>query len=212
MDGSDKALELFAELEFTLATNPAERDLAVELFRRVHLHNGVTSALDLSIALIEDSGRVPAVADEVRRLLRQAGMRGEGASIRQLARLLTPEQTEAETYAEFAQVIEERGDFLALMFAIPHVARDRVEDYIDRAVSLMVCGTKDADELGDAYAILGRPDMTDQWRRIGLSVTGGHVLAKLGLADRQVAPFDTRPAPGPREVMNGAWPMVTAAP
>ena len=201
LNSSDKALELFAELEFNLAANPAERDLAVELFRRIYLNNGVTTALDLSIALVEHNGRDPAIADEIEAMLTQAGNRGEGASIRLLSRLVAGTRTEAEVYGQFAQAIEERGDFLALMFAIPHIGFAQTDDYIDRAVSLMNCGTKDADELGDAYAILQSPDMSYHWRRIGINFEYGHVLAKLALADRQMALFDQGAAPNERQVL-----------
>lgn len=201
LNASDKALELFAELEFTLATNPAGRDLAVELFRRIYLHNGVTTALDLSVALVEDNGRDPAIAAEIVGMLTKAGNRGEGASIRLLARLLADRRSESEVYAEFAQVIEERGDFLALMFAMPHISFAQSDDYIDRAVSLMACGTKDVEELGDAYAILQAPDMTWHWRQIGLTFEHGHVLAKLALADRQMALYSDGAAPTEVQVL-----------
>ncbi len=188
-DHSNKALELFAELEFELATNPAERHLAIELFRRIYLNNGVASALDLSIALIEDNARNPAIAAEIITMLTQAGNRGEGASIRLMARLLAKERDPASVYDEFKDIIEERGDFLALMFAIPYISADKLDDYIDRAVSLMSCGTKDVDELGDAYAIHLYPEMSYHWRRIGLTFKGGHVLSKLRLSDLQMGAF-----------------------
>jgi len=197
---SDKALELFAELEFALATNPAERDLAVELFRRVYLHNGVTTALDLSVALTEDNARDPKVAEEIIVMLTKAGNRGEGNSIRLLSRHMAPTRPAQEVFAQFATAIEERGDFLALMFAIPFVDAVKADDYIDRAVSLMACGTKDADELGDATAILLSPDLTYHWRQVGMVMEGGHVLAKLALSDEQMALFDEGSAPTQREV------------
>ncbi|TNF21587.1 MAG: sel1 repeat family protein [Rhodobacteraceae bacterium] len=191
-DNSDKTLEEFAKLEFELATNPAERALALEFFRRVYLNNGVTTALDLAVAMVNDSGTDPAMAKEIRRLLRQAGQRGEGAAIRLLARL---EQAEARVFAEFAPIIEARGDFLALMFALPHVAAEKRDDYFDRAVSEMNCSTKDTDELGEAHALHGNGAMSYHWRRIGLVIAGGNVLAKLRLTDGQITDFDTRAAP-----------------
>ncbi|APX14278.1 sel1 repeat family protein [Tateyamaria omphalii] len=195
LNRSDQALEAFAELEFELATTPAQRDLAIEFFRRVYLNNGVTSALDLAIALVEYNGRDSEIADEIVQLLTMAGNRGEGAAIRLLSRLQRATRTEADVYAEFAEKIDTRGDFLALMFAIPHISDRKVDDYIDRAVSLMTCGTKDADELGDAYAIRGDGDLSYHWRTIGLHFEGGHVLSKLRLSNRQMKLFDDGGAP-----------------
>lgn len=194
---SSQTLEAFAELEFELATTPAERDLAIEFFRRVYLNNGVTTALDLAIALVEYNARDPKIADEIELLLTMAGNRGEGAAIRLLSRLQADVRSEAEVFAQYADIIEARGDFIALVFAIPHIQENQVDDYIDRAVSLMNCGTKDADELGDAYAIRQDGKMSHHWREVGLHFEGGHVLSKLRLSNRQVQWFDDGAAPDP---------------
>lgn len=203
-DNSDKALEVFAELEFSLATNPAERALAVELFRRVYLNNGVTTALDVSVALVEDNGRDPAVAAEIVAYLTQAGNRGEGAAIRLLARLTDAATPQSDTYQQFARIIADRGDFLALMFAIPYVNLETANDYVDRAVSLMSCGTKDVAELADAHTIMQAQDLTYHWQQIGLVIAYGDVLAKLAISDRQMDAYDTGAAPTARAVLERA--------
>ena len=199
-DGSTKALELFAELEFELATNAAERRLAIELFRRIYLNNGVTSALDFSVALVEDNARDPAIADEIIGLLTKAGNRGEGASIHLKARLLANKRDRLSIYEEFKDIIEERGDFLALMYAIPFLRPEQLDDYFDRAVSLMSCGTKDTDELGDAYAIRLDPEMSYHWRRVGLTFKGGSVLSKHRLSDLQMNAYEDGRAPDAQDV------------
>ncbi|WGW04285.1 tetratricopeptide repeat protein [Tropicibacter oceani] len=205
---SDKALESFGRMELDLAQSPAEWDLALEFFRRVYLNNGVTSALDLSVALLEDSARDPEIAKEILHLLTMAGMRGEGASIRLKSRVMAENTgpaafmaSAARVYEEFKDVIEDRGDFLALMFAIPFVSQDKADDYIDRAVSLMNCGNKDADELSDAYALRFDPTLSHHWRRITLHFEGGHLLSRLRLTNEQMAYFDKGRAPTPQEVV-----------
>lgn len=197
---SDKALELFVELDFELASNPAERHLAIELFRRVYLNNGVTTALDLAIALTEDNARDPEIANEIIALLTKAGNRGEGASIRLKARLLSKELDQVEIYQEFKDIIEERGDFLALMFAIPHIPADKLDDYIDRAVSLMTCGSKAADELGDAYAIHLYPEMSYHWRRVGLAFEDGNPLSRMRLSDLQMRAYKDGRSPDAKAI------------
>lgn len=204
IDGSVKGLEAFARLEFALATNPAERDLAVELFRRIYLNNGVTTALDLSVALIDDNARDPVIAAEIIKYLTIAGNRGEGAAINLLARVQSETRSPQAVYQQFAEAIEDRGDFLALMYAMRFISLDKSDDYIDRAVSLMTCGTKDVGELSGAYAILQMPEMAFHWDQIGLLLQGGNVLAKLALTDRQVRYFDTGAAPNLRQVFERA--------
>ncbi|WP_425100800.1 hypothetical protein [Tropicibacter sp. S64] len=208
ISASDKALESFGRMELDLAQSAAEWDLAIEFFRRVYLNNGVTTALDLSVALTEDMARDPEVAREMLHMLTMAGVRGEGASIRLKSRLIAKSASAADylesariVYEEFRDVIEQRGDFLALMFAIPFLPDSKVDDYIDRAVSLMNCGNKDADEIGDAYAIRGDAAMVQHWRGVTLAFDGGHILSKLRLTDEQMAMFDKGAAPTPDAVI-----------
>ncbi|MGR3502277.1 tetratricopeptide repeat protein [Pseudaestuariivita sp.] len=204
LNRSDKAMELFAELEFELATNPAERTRAIEFFRRVYLNNGVTTALDLAIALVEDNGRVPEIADEILRLLDQAAHRGEGAAIRLISRLQSDVRTERSVYEQYADEIEKRGDFLAMMFSLPHVSPDKRADYFDRAVQQMNCSTKDVEEMADAYTILGDMTQAFRWKQIGLTLEGKHVLSKLRLSDVQLGAFDTGAAPNAAGVQQRA--------
>lgn len=200
-DGSDKALENFGKVEFALATTPAERDLALELMRRVYLNNGVTTALDLAVMLTDDLSRSPETGAEIMGLLTKAGNRGEGASIRLKAQLLAGVTPPEEIYAEFQTAIEERGDFLAMMFAIPFVDKDTSRDYIDRAVSLMACTTKDTDELGEAYATLLSPELTLHWRQIGMTINNGNVLSKLNLKDWQIDDYGIGNPPNELDVL-----------
>ncbi|WP_371155876.1 hypothetical protein [Jannaschia sp. 2305UL9-9] len=198
LNASDQAMEAFSELEFELALDPAARDLAVELFRRVYLNNGVTTALDLGIALTEHHSRAPEIAQEIVTLLTMAGNRGEGAAIRLLHR--TSGRPGEEVYAQFADIIEDRGDFLALMFAIPFIPHEKVDDYVDRAVSLMNCSTKDVEEIGDAYAIRDDMQLSYHWRKIGLTMEGGHPMSRLRLSNRQMALYNEGRAPDPADV------------
>lgn len=204
LDGSDQALEAFAKLEFELATNPHERDLAVELFRRIYLNNGVTTALDLAVTLVEDNGKHPEIAAEALDLLTRAANRGEGSAMRLKARLLEPAISARSVFEEFEQIIEERGDFLALMFALPFVSPQKAEDYVDRAVSLMNCTTKDVTELAEAHALRNAPDIAFHWQRISLAIAGGHPMSKMRLSDLQMADFDIGAAPTEKDVHDRA--------
>ena len=194
---SDQVLEAFAELEFELARTPAQRDIAIEFFRRVYLNNGVTTALDLAIALVEYNARDPEVAKEIVTLLTMAGNRGEGGAIRLLARLQSQTRPESEVYAQFADKIEARGDFLALMFAMPYIPDAKLDDYTDRAVSLMACTTKDTDELGSAAALRSDGVQSYHWREVGLHFELGSTLSKLRLSDGQMHWYEDGKAPDP---------------
>lgn len=191
---SDQALEEYVKQEFEHALTRGERYGAIELFRRAYLDIGPSISLDLAVALVKHAGRDPEVAAEIEALLTLSAARGEGAAIRLLQRL-TGADGEA-VYRTYADAIETRGDFLALMYAAPYVPDDRFDDYMGRAISVMNCSTKDVAELADAYAARDRPEEAHHWLRVGLAMERGHVLSKLGLSDQQLSDFRRgKPAP-----------------
>lgn len=185
---SDVALEEFVRQEFELALTAGERRNAVELFRRAYLDVGASISLDLAVTLIEHAGRDPGIASEIRRILKNSGERGQGAAIRLLQRLTGQES--AQTYSEFAEVIEARGDFVALMVAAPHVPDETFDRYMDRAVAEMSCSTKDVLELAEAHASRNLTEEAAHWLSVSLAIEGGNSLSRLGLSDRQMADFD----------------------
>ncbi len=188
VSANDIALEDYVIQEFVLASTERDRLRAIDLYRRAYLDVGQAMSLDLAVALVEHAGRDPQTAKDILGLLERSSSRGEGAAIRLLARLTG--RTTREVYAEYADKIEERGDFLALMVAAPFVDDAKFADYMDRAVSLMNCSTKDVAELAEAYASRGNADEAMHWLQVGLSLEGGNVLSKLGLTDRQAEVFD----------------------
>ena len=185
---SDVALEKYMLQEFELALTAADRRSAVELFRRVYLSIGSAISLELALALVEDAGRDPVVADEIRELLTNSANRGQGAAVRLLQRLTGRDA--AEVYEQFTDAIDTRGDFIALVYAAPLVSDEVFERYMDRAVSLMNCTTKDITELTEAHAMRGLDEDALHWLRVGLAVEGGNSLMRLGLSTRQTADFD----------------------
>ena len=189
VSANDNALEDYVVQEFVLASTGRDRQRAIDLYRRAYLDVGQAMSLDLAVALVEHAGRDPQTAKDIRGLLERSSSRGEGAAIRLLARLTG--RTPREVYAEYADKIEERGDFISLMIAAPYVDDAKFADYMDRAVSLMNCTTKDVAELAEAYASRGRADEAMHWLQVGLSLEGGNVLSKLGLTDRQAEVFDS---------------------
>ncbi len=116
---SDGAMETYIKQEYELALTPAEAESAVELFRRGHIHVGAASGIDLAVVLIRHASRDPVVVQDIRKLLAASINRGEGASMRLLQRLT--ERDPRDAYLEYAQIIEDRGDFAAQMIAAPFV-------------------------------------------------------------------------------------------
>ncbi len=186
---SKKAIENYAVDAYEVAADPSEAAVAVDFARRVYLANGPSMALDLAVILVEYAGRSPEIADEVRQLLTNAASRGEGAAIRLLHRLSGADDD--SIYQQYADVIDQRGDFLALMFAMPFVDDVTFEDYANRAVAEMRCGTKDVAEMADAFAHRGDAERALHWLRVGLSIEGGHSMSRMRIALQKMDMFDT---------------------
>ena len=188
---SKKALELFALGTYELARDPRAAANAADFVRRAYLTVGAGMSLDLAVILTRHDARTPERADEIRRLLREAGTRGEGAAIRLLHRL--EGARDDRIYRQFAEAIENRGDFLALMFASAFVDDATFDDYMARAVAELRCGTKDVSEIADAYAGRGRTAEALHWLEVGLAVEGGHSMSRLGTTRYEMERFDRKP-------------------
>ena len=184
---SDLALETYLRQEFELAITPLQRKSTVELFRRAYLDIGSAVSLDLALTLVEHAGRDPDSAAQIEQLLRNSANRGEGAAIRLLQRLTGRDS--ADIYAEFAGTIEARGDFLATLYAAPFISDFTFRRYMNRAVSMMNCSTKDITEIMEVYATRDWDEETLHWLRVGQAVEGGNSLMRLGLTNRQIEDF-----------------------
>ena len=186
---SDGAMETYIKQEYELALTPAEAESAVELFRRGHIHVGAASGIDLAVVLIRHASRDPVVVQDIRKLLAASINRGEGASMRLLQRLT--ERDPRDAYLEYAQIIEDRGDFAAQMIAAPFVDDATFDRYMERAISLMNCSTKDVAEVADAYAAQERAVGVLHWTKVGRSMEYGHTLSRLSISDYKMSLFES---------------------
>jgi TPR repeat protein len=184
---SNIALETFALQQFDLALTPRARASAAEFVARAYLDIGPAIALEYAITLLEDRGRDPGTASLIGELLEGASLRGEGAAIRLMQRLTSADPV--EVFATYAEAVGKRGDFLAQMIAASHVDDATFELYMDRAISMMSCTTKDITEVAEAYLSRDMGAEALRWMRIGQSLPGGHTLAKLRISDAQIAAF-----------------------
>lgn len=184
---SDVALERFTLHEFETALTPGQRDNAVELFRRAYLSIGPAISLELAVALVEDGGRDPQVADEIVSLLEKSARRGEGAAMRLLQQLTG--RTRRETYEEYAEVLATRGDFVANAYLAPEAPADQFDLYMGRAISIMSCSAKAITELTLAYGDQGNEAELLRWARISQSLEHKNSLTRLRLSEGQFESF-----------------------
>lgn len=150
---------------------------------------------------------------------------GRGEAIRMLSAtdpLRWPD--DAAVMREFAGVIEARGDYAAILFALPFVATDaaRRTEYLGRAVSATTCTFDEVVQMTRTAIALNDPDLFEKWMRIGEELTEGDgwrltllgdQLRSRGLAEdrsRMLAYYDAARATGNRTAVQRVLSFVAA--
>ena len=177
-------LTALAKLEFELAQSPQQRQSALALLRQEYQRSGAQSALDLAQAILDYDSDITGSLDQVRSLLATSAETGQGAAIRLLASLDPDDLTGASTYDAFADVIAARGDFDALVFAVPHLDDGERERYLARAISVIPCDYKNVMQMVELFQSIDQPEQMAQWLEIASNLTGGNAWAMVDLADK----------------------------
>jgi TPR repeat protein len=172
----DKALLLLAR-----AVNDGDRSAELEYARLLLTAKASPSDADRSTA---------------RALLLPLAEAGNGAAMRLLP-VADPVKwpDEAAVVADFVQAIDDRGDFEALIFALPH-AKDKSNLYLTRAAIVTECTFEQAAELMDVLARTGNAEALDRWTKIAASLVETDAWRMTAFADRLLrqAPQDPAPA------------------
>jgi len=129
---------------------------------------------------------------------------GVGAALRLLPKL-DPARfpSEKEVYAAYADVIDQRGDFDALVLALPYLTDTAQRaDYVARATTATDCGFAQAKTMAEAMGVIGDKAGFEKWVRIGDVLTEedswslvqlGDLLRRFGgpeTVDAQLAYYD----------------------
>jgi TPR repeat protein len=174
-----------ANLALQAVRRPSERLAALDLFRKA-LQLGETSAgTQLAEALLEEGHITPAAQAEALDILLPLAERGSGDAMAMLP-LADPAQFPdlAAVHERFAPVIEARGDFDALLLALPLI-KDRTvyADYVSRATSITACTFDEALRLTDAVGRARDRALFERWLRISDYLAKGDGAALADLAD-----------------------------
>lgn len=192
----DNVLEARGRLAMKLAQTPDQQTAALAILTDAMLAEEIQSASTLADAL-EDLGR--GASPDLLSALEVEAMMGSGRAIWHLVRLAPPGyKTPAEAYAKLADVIAARGDYEALLFAIPHLSDDSVvADYQRKAVSVMPCDFYSVLRFAEAAHAIGDSADIAKWLRVAETLsedntwqmvkTGDTYLALMGDAERDSA-------------------------
>ncbi|SNT40522.1 tetratricopeptide repeat protein, partial [Tropicimonas sediminicola] len=149
-----------------LAATDNERWSALQLMREAMKRGEADAAIRLAEILLRDT---PAdTRAEAWELLSPLAVQGSGDAINLMLHYANPEDPEgtlgeAELFARFADVIDARGDFQALAFALPRVEPSKQQDYIHRMKSVMTCDFKSSVRFSEALSRIGRREEARQW-------------------------------------------------
>jgi TPR repeat protein len=172
-----------AKLALDAARSPAERNAALDLFRKAIDRGEIAAGTQFAEALLDDGQVTPETQAEALEILLPLAERGSGDAMAMLP-LADPAQfpDTASVVNRFAKVIEDRGDFDALLLALPLVSdRTRYADYVQRATAITGCTFDEALRLADAVGRAGDRGLFERWLRISdyLSKGDGDALADL---------------------------------
>lgn len=176
-----------ATLVLDRAETPAERARALGLFAKAVSLGDATAGLKLAKALLEDPGQARRTAAlDLLTPLADLGY-GEAMTLLQIA---DPAHFpgSAALFARYSPVIEARGDFTALLLAMPFLSdAARRETYRTRATEVMGCSFFEAIAFSNVWSGLGQRSEAQRWLFVAAQLAGQDDWHMIVLADAQHA-------------------------
>lgn len=172
-----------AGLALDAARSPAERKAAMALLRKAVDQGEAAAGTKLAEALLEQVEVTEEARAEALQILLPLAETGLGDAMSMLP-LADPDQFPdlAAVVARYGQVIDDRGDFDALLMALPLIEdRTAYADYVARATAITGCTFDEALRLTDAVGRAGDRTLFERWLRVSdyLAAQNGDALADL---------------------------------
>ena len=186
IDPAPATIDAVARHELEGAVTPEVLDKAIAMLKQARAAGLPRAPLDLATVLLDYfPGDVERTAQALE-YLQEAARAGTGEAMTRLLPITNEAGiSKLDLYGDFAQVIEERGDADALIFAAS-VTTDpaKREDYLDRASSVMDCGFEDTINLAQTYAATGDTKATEHWLDVSLKLAGDDGWRQTAIADQ----------------------------
>lgn len=172
-----------ANLALEAARSPADRRAALELFRKAVTQGEAGAGTKLAETLLEDPAVTAEDRAEALEILLPLADLGIGDALSMLP-LADPDQFPdmKAVMDRYAQAVDDRGDFDALLLALPLITdRTVYADYVARATAITGCTFNEALRLTDAIGRAGDRGLFQRWLRITdyLAQKDGDALAEL---------------------------------
>ncbi len=174
-----------ASLALKAARSPAARTAALDMFRKAVAMGEPSAGTQFAEALLEEEYATPESQAEALGILLPLADRGIGDALAMLP-LADPQSFPdlAAVMDRYGEVVDARGDFDALLLALPLISdRTVYADYLTRATSITACTFDEALRLTDAVGRAGDRALFERWLRISDYLAGGEGYALAELAD-----------------------------
>jgi TPR repeat protein len=170
-----------ANLALDVARSAADRKAALDLFRKAVAQGEVGAGTKLAETLLEDPAVTADGRAEALEILLPLADLGIGDALAMLP-LADPDQFPdiAAVMDRYAQAVDDRGDFDALLLALPLITDRMVyADYVARATAITGCTFDEALRLTDAVGRARDRSLFQRWLRISdyLAQKDGDALA-----------------------------------
>lgn len=179
-----------ARLELDAATTPQATEAAMATLREAVAAGENHAREELLSALMRD-GVDEAEATELRPLVEALADEGQGLALDALVQVEGGDTAAREAvWARYRDVIEADGDFEALIFAMPFLSDGpALDDYVDRARTVMPCNTLAALSLAETLHGLGRQAEVEHWLDVAQAagVPGGWTVVALADGYRELS-------------------------
>lgn len=174
-----------ATIDLSRARTPAQRAQALALFGKAIAQGDTGAALKLADALLQ----APNLANrtEALALLQPLAEQGIGDAM-MLLLIADPVafSSPAAIHAKYARAIEDRGDFSALLLAMPLLTDPaQREIYRTRATEAMGCVFSEAVAFAKVWGVLGDAQQTRRWLAIAAELAGQDDWQMVVLGDAQ---------------------------
>lgn len=172
-----------ASLALDQATTPVARVAALDLLRKANAAGDPEAALKLAKALLADLNETARA--EALTLLEPLARHGNGEAMSLLPTAApVTYRTERIVFNVFAQSIQKRGDFAALLLALPFLTDETDQTaYRSRAITAMRCDFPDALAFADAVAAMGDWSEARRWLSIADQLVGQDAWQIVALGD-----------------------------
>jgi TPR repeat protein len=181
----DNVLQARGTLALKLARTPAERGIAIGFLRQAVAQGEQGAGLYLAKALLEAPRPSQADFEEARQVLLPLADQGAGAAMVLLAQADPAKyRTIDAVFRAYADVIETRGDFDALLLAMPRLGDEaRVADYKKRATISTACNFDQVVKMADVLGRMGDTEGFQTWINISDALSEGDGWRLTQLAD-----------------------------